>query len=194
MSVVLLLVRLALSAWLTALAVQDIRKGEASNWLTVPPLLLVTAWRALTDGWPVGLALALVLAAAQWPRLTLPALAGMGLCLWWAVPAGLETAVGVWALCFVLWRLGVIGGADAKVVMTLAALFPDERLAWLLLLAWFALSVIHLIVRRGRNLPRSLLRAASGLLKLQVNEGAGIRCPALPAVALAGLIFLWLYL
>ncbi len=186
-------VRLALSVWLCVLAVQDVRRGEASNRLTVPPLLAVTALRALTGGWPLALALALVLIGAQWPVLTAPALAGMGLCLRWATPVGLEVAVGAWALCFVLWRLGVIGGADAKVVMTLTALFPDGQLAWLLLAAWFAWSVVWLMLRyRGRVAPL-LLRAAGGWMRLQVEE-TGTRGPALPAVALGGLAYLWLYL
>lgn len=187
--------RLALSAWLCVLAAQDVRRGEVSNWLTVPPLLAVALVRPLLPGgWPVALALALILVAAQWPRLALPALAGLTLCLWWAIPAGLEATVGVWALCFILWRLGVIGGADAKVVMTLTGLFPDGRLAWLLLAAWFLWSVGFLAVRLRGRAPRSLLHAAGGLARLPVEEETGTRGPLLPAVALGGLVYLWLYL
>ena len=190
---------IAVSAWLAYVAVADLRTVEVTNWATVPPLLAVTAWRALMtdDGYPVGLALALFLIGSQWPTLAAPALAGMVACLTLAAPVGLEVVVAVWVFCFVLWRLGVIGGADAKVVMALTALFPDGRLAWLLLLAWFGLSLVYLVARHGRSVPRSLLQAARGLVKLRVlseEEDEKERYPALPAVALAGLAYLWFYL
>ena len=162
------LIRLALSAWLIYIAIIDWRTLEVPNWATVPPLLLATLWRVLFGGWPIGLALALVLAGAQWPWALAPALGGLGLCLGLAVPMGLDVTVGVWILCFILWQLGVIGGADAKAVMTLSALFPDERLAWLLLLMWLAGGVIHRLLKHKYH-------------------------PALPAVALAGLGYLWLF-
>lgn len=182
---------LVLSVWLFALAVQDVHRGEVSNWLTVPPLLAVAVVRSLSGGWPLGLALALILMGAQWPWMVVPALAGLGLCLWWAVPAGLEVAVGVWALCFFLWRLGVIGGADAKVVMTLTGIFPESRLAWLLLAAWFVWSVGFLVLRlRGRALE-GLAEAVGDLSRLQVSEERGTRCPMLPAVALGAFVYLW---
>jgi Flp pilus assembly protein protease CpaA len=210
--------RVGLSAWLVYLAVADLRKGEVTNWATVPPLLAVTAWQVLTGGWPIGLALALILAGSQWPAFAVPSLALMVLCAWFATPLGLDVAVWAWLFVYVLWQVGrvpgrrnaavsgdspklptcpegagVIGGADAKVVMALMALFPDGRLAWLLLLCWFGLSVVYLLHRHGRHAPRALLRA-KGLVRFQVLEEEGGRCPALPAVALAGLIYVWFYL
>jgi Flp pilus assembly protein protease CpaA len=99
-----------------------------------------------------------------------------------------------WTFVYVLWLLHVIGGADAKVVMTLTALFPDGRLAWLLLLCWFGLSVVYLLRRHRWHVPQVLLKATKGLVRFQVLEKEGGRCPALPAVALAGLIYVWFYL
>ena len=183
-------VRVGLSAWLVYIAVMDIRKGEVTNWATVPPLLAVTAWQALTGGWPLALMLALILIGTQWTTLAVPSVGLMVLCAWFATPLELDVAVYVWMLVYILWQIGVIGGADAKVVMALMALFPDERLAWLLLLCWFGLSVVYLLHRHGRRAPQALLKAMKGLVKLQVSE-EGERCPALPAVALAGLIYVW---
>jgi Flp pilus assembly protein protease CpaA len=210
--------RAGLSAWLTYLAVADLRKGEVTNWATVPPLLAVTAWQALTGGWPLALMLALILIGAQWTPLTVPSVGLMVLCAWFATPLGLDVAVWVWICVYILWQIGrvpgrsraavsggssklptcpagagVIGGADAKVVMALMALFPDGRLAWLLLLCWFGLSVVYLLHRHGRHTPQALLQATKGLVKLQVSEEEGERYPALPAVALAGLIYVWVY-
>jgi Flp pilus assembly protein protease CpaA len=194
------------TVWLIALAVQDVRRGEVTNWATVPPLLAATAWQVLTGGWPIGLALALILAGSQWPSFAVPSVGLMVLCAWFAVPSGLDVALWVWIFVYLLWQIRVVGGADAKVVMVLIALFPDGRLAWLLLLCWFGLSVVYLLHRHGRHAPRALLRALAlsanrrfvvegtkGLVRLQTLK-EGDRYPALPAVALAGLIYLWFYL
>jgi len=191
---VITVLRLAVSAWLVALAVADVRKGEVTNWATVPPLLIATAWQTLTGGWPLALMLALILAGAQWPVLAAPSLGLMVLCAWFATPLGLDVAVWAWAFVYIVWQIGVIGGADAKVVMALVALFPDGRLAWLLLLCWFGLSVVYLLHRHGWRAPQALLKATSGLVRFQVLEEEGSRCPALPAIALAGLVYVWFYL
>jgi Flp pilus assembly protein protease CpaA len=187
-------VRVGLSAWLVYLAVMDVRKGEVTNWVTVPPLLAVTAWQALTGGWPLALMLALILIGAQWTPLTVPSVGLMAACSWLATLVGQEVVMWAWTFVYVLWLLRVIGGADAKVVMALMALFPDGRLAWLLLLCWFGLSVVYLLRRHGRHAPRALLKATSGLVRFQVAEEEGSRYPALPAVALAGLLYVWFYL
>jgi Flp pilus assembly protein protease CpaA len=187
-------VRVGLSAWLIYLAVSDLRRGEVTNWATVPPLLAVTAWQALTGGWPLALMLALILIGAQWMPLAVPSVGLMVLCAWFATPLGLDVAVYVWALVYILWQIGVIGRADAKVVMALTAVFPDGRLAWLLLLCWFGLSVVYVLHRHGKRTPQALLRATKGLMRLRVSGEAGSRCPALPAVALAGLIYVWFHL
>jgi Flp pilus assembly protein protease CpaA len=202
--------RVALSIWLVYLAVADLRRGEVTNWATVPLLLAATAWQTLAGGWPLALMLALVLAGSQWAVFAVPSLGLMVLCAWAAAPLepalslskGLDVAVWVWALAYLLWQIGVIGGADAKVVMALTAAFPDGRLAWLLLLCWLGLSVVYLLHRHGRRAPQALLQAlvlsgvegTQGLVRFRVLEGVGSRCPALPAVALAGLIYVWFYL
>jgi Flp pilus assembly protein protease CpaA len=184
--------RVGLSAWLVYLAVADLRKGEVTNWATVPPLLVVTAWQALMGGWPLALMLALILIGAQWTPLTVPSVGLMAACSWWTTLVGREVVMWAWTFVYVLWLLRVIGGADAKVVMTLTALFPDGRLAWLLLLCWFGLSVVYLLHRHGRHAPQALLQATKGLVRFRILE-EGKRYPALPAVALAGLIYVWFY-
>lgn len=186
--------RVGLSVWLIYLAVSDLRRGEVTNWATVPPLLAVTAWQALVGGWPLALMLALILIGAQWAPLAVPSVGLMVLCAWFAAPLELDVAVYVWMLVYILWQIGVIGGADAKVVMALMALFPDGRLAWLLLVCWFGLSVVYLLHRHGKRAPLALLKATKGLMRLRISEDAGSRCPALPAVALAGLVYVWFYL
>ncbi len=186
---------LLLLVWLAYVAIIDMRHREITNWATVPPLLAVTIWRSLTGGYPIGLAMAFILIAAQWSWAIAPALCGLGFCLWIATPMALDVTIGVWILCFLLWHFDVIGGADAKVVMTLTAVFPDERLAWLLLMSWFGVSMFYLVRKYGRKTPRILLTAGWNLLRLRPlpSSEASVsysRHPALPAVALAGLVYL----
>ena len=194
--------RLVVSAWLIYVAIADIRKGEVSNWLTVPPLLAVVAWRSLTGGYPVGLAFVLLAVGLQWPLLAVPTVGMMGCCIYHAVPMGLEVAIGVWILYAVLYYIGLIGGADAKVVMTLIALYPDGRLAWLLLLLWLGVDVIRFTVMRLRRrrspeiedaTPEKPLEAHGLAASLQLSKNATL-VPHLPVIALAGAIHLWRYL
>ena len=181
--------RLALSAWLVYLAVMDLRKGEVTNWATVLPLLVLTLWRTLIGDWPLGLALALVLTGAQWPAFAVPAVPLLVVCSW--LDAELAVAITVWSFMYTLWQAGILGGADAKAVMALMALFPDGRLAWLLLLCWAGVSVVYLLRRHGPRALSALPGAAKGLAGRRMPQGD--RCPALPAVALAGLLYVWFY-
>lgn len=188
-----LVLRLAVSLWLAYLAVADLRCGVVSNWATVPPLLAVVAWRVGTGGWSVGVALALVLIVAQWPRLWPPVLAGAVVCLAGAVPQGVDVTALAWFALVPLWLLDVLGGADVKAVMTLTALFPDLRLAWLLTLALLAWSLFHLARLRGRETPRALLSTIGAALRLRRPDEVHT-CAGLPAVALGGLLYVWFYL
>jgi len=191
---VLVVIRLAVSAWLVYLAVADLRRGEVSNWATVPPLLVATIWRAASGDWTLGVALVVVVVAAECPP-TLAGgllLAGMFLCMGPAIRQGVEAALVVWFGVAALWLVGVLGGADAKAVMTLAALFPGERLGWLLLIAWLGQSLFYVIREHGWRTPRVVASALGALARFRMPESRR-RAPALPAVALAGLVCAWLY-
>jgi Flp pilus assembly protein protease CpaA len=192
--------RLVVTAWLIYVAIADIRKGEVSNWFTVPPLLAVVAWRSLTGGYPVGLALAFFLVGLQWQIMAVPSIGLMLMDMWLAVPTGLDVAVGMWMLYAILYYLGLLGGADVKVLMTLIAVYPDGRLAWLLLLLWLGVDVIRLIVvrfrRRWSPAPGDTGQSLEGhglAAKLQLSKKATL-VPHLPIIALAGTIYVWLYL
>lgn len=180
--------------WLLLVAYQDARKGMVSNGLTVPPLFL-SAFLWLAQGtWSIGLLLAILLIAGEvLDRLHLPAALGIG-------PAAMVTAflaagapqevslvLVAWLCAWAAWTLHLVGGADAKVLMTLAALFPDPALAALLAIAQVGWSVYHL-VRRYRG--QAIKVALAGVLSRPTEEelvSHGV--PLLPAYAAAGAVF-----
>jgi len=81
-------VKTALTIWLAAIAIRDLRAGLIPNTWVVP------VW------WAAGL----------WQ---------LGHGRWWLLAA--------WAFLYVLWRLHIMGGGDAKLLMALIALFPSEQ-------------------------------------------------------------------
>jgi len=179
-----------ISGWLVTIAVLDIRRGEVSNWLTVPPLLIATLWQAAHGAWAILILFVLVLFVSEWPvawPLGIAAVIGI-----WPeiVRQGLETAAVVWIAVLILWVLDILGGADVKAVMTLAALFPDSRLAWMMVICWWVLSMVLFLKRYGRSAPRVFAATAVSLSRAKAE---GHRAPALPALAVAGLVFLWFY-
>lgn len=186
-----IILRAVISAWLIVIAIQDIRRGEVSNWLTIPPLLAAVAWRAIQGQWIILLLFGLILFISEWP-VAWPLGIAVVVGIWpEIVRQGLEPTMAVWLILSVLWTLDVLGGADVKAAMTLTAVFPDSRLAWLMMLCWWSVSLIVFVRRYGRSAPRVLL-ATFASFRLCSSQG-GHRAPALPSLALAGLVFLWFY-
>jgi len=150
--------------WLGAATWQDMRTREVSNWLTVPPLIAVAASR-FAQGNPVpAILLAAMLAVDTW---THDALAVGIYSLIGVVVAVVTTeplVPVVWATAYMALRLNMAGGADAKIAVTLITLFPDGRLAALMLIALFALSVaVAVAQRQGVQTLVSVLRHSLAL-------------------------------
>lgn len=180
--------------WLVLVAYQDARKGMVSNWLTIPPLFL-SAFLWLARGtWSIGLLLAILLIVGEvLDRLRLPATLGIG-------PAGMMAAflaagasqdvrliLTVWVCAWAAWTLHLVGGADAKVLMVLVALFPDPVLAGLLVVAQVSLSVYHLVRRyHGQALKVALVGILSRPTEKDLTANG---VPLLPAYAAAGAVF-----
>jgi len=135
--------------WLGVATWQDLRAREVSNWLTMPPLIAVAALR-FVQGNPVPaiLLIAMLVVDAGIHN----ALVGVGIYSLIGVVAAVVTAEPlmpvVWATAYMALRLNMAGGADAKIAMTLITLFPDGRLAGLMLVALFALSVAVAVAQR----------------------------------------------
>jgi len=116
--------------WLVICAIQDWRRGEVSNWLTLPAMGAGILYAVLAGG----------------ERLILCAAVLVGLML--------------------LYFLGSLGGADVKVLVALAGLWPAAMLAALLVQGiWGAV----VLLRRGkgvefRAIPAYALGAAISIL------------------------------
>jgi len=187
------LVRALVTTWLALLAVQDAREHEVSNRLTVPPLLLAAGWWAWQGEWGVPLLLAAVIFAADLPRpaVAVPAVAvGAGLL---GRGASLEArfVLAAWAVLWAAWALHLVGPADSKVLMALLGFFPEPRLALVLATAHVLLAAYHLARRYGRGAVQVVM--LSTLRRPTEEELAEHGVPAMPAYALAGAVYLWLF-
>lgn len=180
--------------WLLVVAWQDARKKAVANWLTVPPLFLGAFLWLGRGEWSVGLLLVVLLIAGEaLDRLHLPAALGIGpagmMAVFLAANAALDVRLilTVWVCAWAAWALHLAGGADAKVLMALVALFPDPVLAALLAAAQVGLSIFHL-VRRYRG--QALKVALAGVLSRPTEEDlAANGVPLLPVYAAAGAVF-----
>jgi Flp pilus assembly protein protease CpaA len=180
--------------WLFLVAYQDARKGMVSNWLTVPPLFLSALLWLARGEWSVGLLLAVLLIVGEvLDRLHLPAALGIGPAAMMtaifaaSVPQEVSPVLVAWLCAWAAWTLPLVGGADAKVLMALVALFPDPALAALLAAAQIGWSLYHL-VRRYRG--QAIKVALAGVLSRPTEEDLTANgVPLLPAYAAAGAAF-----
>lgn len=113
-------IRLALTAWLVAVAVWDWRRAIIPNWLTLPVMLAAGGWRLYQGRWYVLL---------------------------------------VWGLLYLIWRVNIVGGGDAKLLMGLFALFPTYEFALLFSVLVVAASVPMIIARHWGKGPTKLAGA-----------------------------------
>jgi Flp pilus assembly protein protease CpaA len=132
---------LAICAWLGAAAWQDLRTRQVSNWLTLTPLLYAVAWRAsLGDLVPLALLVAVVVIDPLPPGLRVGMMLAAVMIVVRLNPASAVVAA-TWAVAYSLTQLNVLGPADAKIAMTLIALFPVPTMAWCMAGAVFAVSL-----------------------------------------------------
>ena len=115
-------IRLALTAWLVAVAVWDWRRAVIPNWLTLPVML-----------------------AAGGVRLY----------------QGHLHILAIWVLLYLIWRVNIVGGGDAKLLMGLFALFPTYEFAFLFSILVLAVSVPMIIARHWGKRPSDLAAAVA---------------------------------
>jgi len=113
-------VRLALTAWLVAVAVWDWRRAIIPNGLTLPVML-----------------------AAGGVRLY----------------QGHLHVLVIWVLLYLIWRVNIVGGGDAKLLMGLFALFPTYEFALLFSALVLAASLPIIIARHRGKGPMDLAAA-----------------------------------
>jgi len=116
--------------WLAFAAILDLRHRSVPNWLTLPGLLGGTLYAAFSGKWELALLVMLLVFTSD-----LPSYIGLGagaalLTFFPLVTGNVELIfTGVLMLAvFFLWRLGAIGGADAKVLLALPLFFGSSVL------------------------------------------------------------------
>ncbi|PWB50520.1 MAG: hypothetical protein C3F13_16340 [Anaerolineales bacterium] len=117
-----------LLAWLGACVVFDLRSRQVPSLLTIPPLVLSALWRLLQGGWLVViLVVALILISDfPWPKWRIPmACIVTILALSISGPSESIYAFLVIFAAWALWEIGVTGGADAKIIISLVLLFGN---------------------------------------------------------------------
>ncbi len=104
-----------------------------------------------------------------------------------------------WLICFGLWWMHTVGAGDAKLVMTLVGIFPDNRLLLAILLSLLLGSLATLIVRSGRaGLAQSGTILIASVVAHKLPTRAEIHAayknrgsPTLIWISLGGLFYLW---
>jgi len=192
---------LPVALWLIVIAVRDWRTRDVPEALTLVPLLVASLYRVVQppDGafWPGGAAVLLALLGVVLSDHTLPAMACLGLASALSGYAGTATLllVASWIVALAAWRVGIWGGADGKVWMTLVALWPAWPLVGLTLLVFVLGNVLALLRRYGLATPFALAAAARDVTqRTPVAEQQLTTIASLPWLGLGALLYLGLHL
>ncbi len=142
---------LLLMAWLGICVVFDLRSRQVPELLTIPPLVLSAFWRLFQGGWSVLIfVVALILISdLPWPKWHIP-LACLASILALSIPG---TSESIYALLVIfatwaLWEIGVNGGADAKIIISLVLLFGNGLLFIPIVIAGGFQGLLGLIARK----------------------------------------------
>ena len=106
---------------------------------------------------------------------------------------GLLFTIISWMVIFMIWRVHIFGGGDAKLLMGLLALFPDERLLFLICIG-IVLVAIPLVLYRlfcGFRTDPAETEEEEAPVTREEEEGASNRDPLFRASSLAILISTW---
>ncbi len=88
--------------------------------------------------------------------------------------SGLPFAVVAWAVIFAIWKVHIFGGGDAKFLMALFALFPDERLLLLVCVGVVLVAtplILCRIVRRLCTVPTGTEEGTAGDVPGEAGRG-----------------------
>jgi len=158
--------------------------------MVIEPLIkaLLTAWLAAAALWDARWAI-----IPNW--LTLPLMLAVGVLRlyqrqWIVLP--------IWVLVYLLWRVNIIGGGDAKLLMGIFALFPTFDFAFVFAVLVAAVTLPLLVLQHWGRRPADLVRGVAHRL----HEG-----PLMPTreeletegrqyawtFCLPGVVYLWLW-
>lgn len=162
-------VRIGLSVILVGLALYDLKRQIVPNVVVMPLVLAVFPLTVLR----------LVIGAVSWSQVGLIAL--------------------VWAVCVFMQATRMLGGGDAKLAMALVGIFPEQEMAYLLLVVFLVGHIIILLGRDGwKGIERVRAIAYNMLVTRQLPSHEEIRAamltrrqPITYLISLVGWVYLW---
>jgi Flp pilus assembly protein protease CpaA len=157
-----------------------------SETLTLLAKLVITAWLGAVAVWDWRTG-----RIPNWLSLPVMALGG-GLQLY----RGRWIILLIWVLLYLIWRVHIIGGGDAKLLMGLFALFPTQQFALVFGVVTLVVSVPLMVMQHWSGSPVEVLRSIMKTL------GSGNPLPTQEDLethgrryawtfCLAGVIYLW---
>ena len=199
-----ILIVAAFIAWLAYLGYRDIHDRELAPLLVTIPWVAVTLLRLLLppsgDWWGRIALLLLTLAILfheRYPSGSATLIAG-AISLSTFSGSGTLILITLWTLSFTLYALGIWGGADAKVVMVLTAVWPVWAMGIAVGAGVFVGGVAALVRRYGRAAPFAVQSTIQeGPLPEQMTEeqlAQLTEMPTLPWIALGASTYLILML
>ena len=91
--------------------------------------------------------------------------------------------LAIWVLLYLIWRMNIMGGGDAKLLMGLFALFPTYEFALIFSVLVLAALTPTMIVRHWGKRPSDLLPTQEEL-RTKGQQYAWVFC-------LPGVVYLW---
>jgi len=187
----MLLLKLAITAWLGTVAFWDLRTARIPNRLTLPAMAATGGFRLCQGLWGLGLFL-LQTAHSGNPTSSDGGYLGSNV----QVTANLLFTLVAWAIIFGGWKLNIMGGGDAKLIMVLFALFPTYNFTLTFCLVALVSLLPLLVLQYWGKRPLDALwelafRLRTGLfptreeLERKGKQYAWVFC-------LPGVIYLWL--
>ena len=152
--------------WLSVCVAYDLKTRQVPNLLTLLPLVLVSIWRLTSGDWqPIFLIMVLILISdlpkAGWriPLGILAAVIAAGFAGFTEKPPQIVVLIVVWAV----WERGLLGGADAKIILALVLLFADGRLLLPILIVGGLQGLVALTLKR-KQIPYTLSIAIGSIV------------------------------
>ena len=190
--------------WLGAMSFIDYRTHEVPHYGSTYPMLLAGVLRVFwpplspSAAWMSSLAVALLLLAVVLSDHVWLAIALLGMSAALAGGCGpqmLTLSIG-WSLALLGALGGLWGGGDAKIAMTLLALWPDWRLGLFLLGGLSVGSALTMVLKYRAALPLALLNTLGDLLAWRLPTDSATdgytRSPCVPWLTLGAASYvLW---
>ena len=192
--------RVVLSVLLVVVAAWDLKTKRVPHLVAWPLLLVATATRVWEGSWTLpffllglilvdvlpqvwrGPGIALLVGGAQWGAGAMDDPATGLVALWWGVAC-------------VLWRLHVLGGGDARILMALRAFFPHPGMVAALWGGLALVGIVWLVVLHRHSALGLLMQAGEGItggrypsLEDLARQGR----PTTPGLVAGALVYLWL--